>query len=264
MIAAPVLAVRLWVQDEPRRTPRHAHPEGQLLGASRGLITVETETARRVVPATHALWVPGHHAHGLQSHGPFHGWSVYVAESAAALLPRRVVSLRMSGLLREAAARAAHWRDENWTPARERLALVILDEIAAAPDDPIGLPTPADSRLLRIADALLRNPADARRLEQWAAWAGVSPRTLSRRFAAETGLAFADWRRRARLLRALELLAEGLSVTAVAFDVGYETVSAFIEAFRGAFGVTPSRYAERLVGPPEEFPFRRRRAPVLR
>jgi AraC-like DNA-binding protein len=215
------------------------------MGALTGLNTVETATVRRVAPATHALWVPPGHPHGLSSHGPFRGWSLYVAPIACVALPDRVVSLRLTGLLREAAARFAEDRDEAWMPRRERLALVILDQISAARDEPIGLSMPTDPRLLRIAEAMLKYPADDRKLEEWADWACVSPRTLSRRFVTETALTFSEWRRRARLSRALEMLADGRAVTTVAFDVGYDTVSAFIEAFRVVFGETPARYAER-------------------
>jgi AraC-like DNA-binding protein len=45
-----------------------------------------------------------------------------------------------------------------------------------------------------------------------------------------------------RLLKALEWLAAGRPVTAVALDSGYDNVSAFIAVFRQVFGVTPGRY----------------------
>lgn len=69
-------------------------------------------------------------------------------------------------------------------------------------------------------------------------WAGMSSRTLTRRFRAETGFSFNEWRQRIRLLRALELLAAGKPVTAIALDLGYDNVSAFIALFRRMFGTT--------------------------
>lgn len=120
----------------------------------------------------------------------------------------------------------------------KRLAGVILDEIGSLPRVNLGLPMPQDSRLLRIAQALSANPDDGRRLEEWAAWAGMSSRTLTRRFRAETGFSFNEWRQRIRLLRALELLAAGKPVTAIALDLGYDNVSAFIALFRRMFGTT--------------------------
>jgi AraC-like DNA-binding protein len=57
-------------------------------------------------------------------------------------------------------------------------------------------------------------------------------------------VSFGRWRQQLRLLAALELLGAGESVTRVAFEVGYEDVSSFISAFKGAMGETPARYFE--------------------
>lgn len=148
----------------------------------------------------------------------------------------------MTNLLREAITRAAAWQGVELTASQKRLAGVILDEIGSLPVVNLGLPMPQDSRLLRIAQALSANPDDGRRLEEWAAWAGMSSRTLTRRFRAETGFSFNEWRQRIRLLRALELLAAGKPVTAIALDLGYDNVSAFIALFRRMFGTTRGRY----------------------
>lgn len=225
-----------------RVTHRHRHARGQLLGAARGLLSVDAGGGRWVVPATHAVWIPPDVPHGLRSHGPFSGWSVYVAASACAELHRRPCVLAVSGLLREAVARAVSWTENDPDAPKARLAGVILDEIRSLPHAALGLSMPRDARLIRIARALSDRPDDGRRLREWAAWAGIAPRTLTRRFVAETGFTFTEWRQRVRLLKALEWLAGGRPVTAVALDSGYDNVSAFITVFRQVFGVTPGRY----------------------
>jgi AraC-like DNA-binding protein len=105
---------------------------------------------------------------------------------------------------------------------------------------------PRDPRLQRIARALIADPSDDRDLQRWAAWAAVSSRTLSRRFVTETGFNFTAWRQRARMMRSLEMLAAGMPVTAIAFDLGYSTPSAFIGLFRRTFGETPAAYRAHL------------------
>ncbi len=193
---------------------------------------------RQHMPSGYRQGVP----HGLRSHGPYSGWSVYVSAKACGELPDKPSVLSMTNLLREAITRAAAWQGVELTASQKRLAGVILDEIGSLPRVNLGLPMPQDSRLLRIAQALSANPDDGRRLEEWAAWAGMSSRTLTRRFRAETGFSFNEWRQRIRLLRALELLAAGKPVTAIALDLGYDNVSAFIALFRRMFGTTPGRY----------------------
>ena len=115
--------------------------------------------------------------------------------------------------------------------------------MVAPPVEELALAMSQDPRLLRIAEALVADVADDSGLPDWAAWAAVAPRTLSRRFVEETGFTFTAWRQRARLLRALELLAQGLSVTTVSLDLGYNNVGAFIALFRRTYGVTPRDYA---------------------
>lgn len=235
-----IVAVR--ESDVIRETPHHHHSCGQLLGSRHGLLTVDAGNCRWVVPATHAVWIPPDVPHGLRSHGPYSGWSVYVSAQACSGLPDKPCVLSITNLLREAITRAASWKDVNLNAPQKRLAGVILDEIGSLPEVNLGLSMPQDIRLLRIAQTLSDNPDDGRRLEEWAVWAGMSSRTLTRRFRAETGFSFNEWRQRIRLLRSLELLAAGKPVTAIALDLGYDNVSAFIALFRQIFGTTPGRF----------------------
>ncbi|VVO18815.1 AraC family transcriptional regulator [Pseudomonas fluorescens] len=240
--SGPLLFVAVQNAAIERVTAAHRHARGQLLGAQRGLLSVEVAHSHWVVPATHAVWIPAQCLHGVRSHGPFNGWSLYIEPQACAGLPDQPCIIGTSGLLREAVQRAATWGEGPLDTLQLRVAQVILDEIATLPIEPFGLPLPRDTRIRRVAQALVDDPADNRRLEQWAQWTGLSSRTLARRFVIETGFTFSQWRERARLLRALELLAAGKPVTGIALDVGYDNVSAFIAMFRRSFGVTPGRY----------------------
>ncbi|MGV1759880.1 MULTISPECIES: helix-turn-helix domain-containing protein [unclassified Rhizobium] len=168
-----------------------------------------------------------------------------MAEQACAALPDAPRVIRLSGLLNETVARAAAWQYGPLSEPQARIAGVMLDEIAALPEEALGLLMPTDPRLQKIARAIADDSSERRSMAERATWAGIAPRTLSRRFVLETGLTFSAWRQRALLLRSLEMLAAGNSVTTVAFDLGYETVSAFIELFRAHFGTTPARYFKR-------------------
>lgn len=243
-IAPSVLVVER-ADDAMRDTAAHSHASGQLIGSLRGLLSLTTEEGCWAVPATHGIWVPPHRQHGLRSHGPFAGWSVYVNEPLCKELPTTPRTLRISGLLREAIHRAASWAEAPRTDAQERLGGVILDEIATLPEEPLGLSMPSSPQVQRVAAAMLGDLSDSRGLDAWAKSVGMSTRTLSRHFIAETGFSFTAWRQRARLLRSLELLADGMAVTTISLELGYENVSAFIALFRRTFGCTPTHYATR-------------------
>ena len=55
-----------------------------------------------------------------------------------------------------------------------------------------------------------------------------------------------EWRQRLNLVIAITRLSEGESVQNIAFDLGYQTSSAFIAMFQRLMGVTPFAYAKSL------------------
>src|SRR5262249_56073930 len=92
------------------------------------------------------------------------------------------------------------------------------------------------------AGALGADPADSRTLAEWGREVGASARTLARAFMAGTGLPFGRWRGLLRLQAAISALAAGEPVGNVAHHVGYESISAFVAAFRRETGLTPAMY----------------------
>jgi AraC-like DNA-binding protein len=129
-----------------------------------------------------------------------------------------------------------------WTtdPVQSALVTLLVDQLAALPAAPLHLPLPTDPRARAFADLARADPAAD--LDELAAAVATGRRTLERLLPAETGLSLGAWRRRARILRAVELLAGGASVTQAAVRVGYTTPSAFVVAFRAELGETPGRY----------------------
>ncbi len=223
------------------RVQRHRHPVGQLIYAATGVMTVTTRDGAWVVPPQRAVWVPAYVTHAIRMTGDVAMRTVYVAPADG--LPAVCGVVQVSPLLRELVLRAVAFRQPyDVDGADARLAMVLLDEIRAAPVAPLHLPMPADERALRVVRALEADPGDARSLSKWGRTAGASSRTLARVFRAETGLGFRAWRQQLRLLRALERLANGDAVTTVAVELGYDSPSAFIAMFKKALGVPPSQY----------------------
>jgi AraC-like DNA-binding protein len=220
--------------------PRHAHARAQLLYATRGVMRIATDAAAFVVPPGHALWMPAGEPHRVTTEGGVAMRALFLRADAAAAGPGATAVLAVSPLLRELIL-AACAEPLEWDEAGRggHLAALILDEIARAPALPFRVPEPRDRRLQRLAAALRADPASPRRLEDWAALAGASPRTVERLFRAETGMGFARWRQTLRLAEAAARLARGEPPARAAAAVGYASASAFGAAFRAAFGVTP-------------------------
>jgi AraC-like DNA-binding protein len=230
----------------------HQHPFAQLLFASSGVMTVATEQGTWVVPPERAVWVPARVGHSIRMTGRVSMRTIYLDDALGPLAGQACCVVQVSALLREGILRAVGFAQPYRDGGPEaRLVSVIADEIRAAPTAPLHLPLPRDPRARRVADALRAAPGDPRTLADWARLAGASPRTLERLFKRETALAFAAWRQQARLVRGLEQLASGDSVTSVALDLGYETPSGFIAMFRRALGTSPGRYFRTPVRAPQ-------------
>lgn len=221
----------------------HSHLRGQIFCIESGLAQVRTERGAWLLPPHRAAWMPPGLPHQVSLSAASSGWSVLVAPAASTGLPEQPCVMGISEVMRALVRRAVQWAGQEALQAeQDRLLAVLLDEMRAAPHEPLHLPMPSDRRLLRIAKALLAQPQDDRGLEAWAAWAGLSARSLSRLFLAETALSFARWRQQARLCQALERLLQGEAVADVAEAMGYATPSNFIAMFRRSFGESPARY----------------------
>jgi AraC-like DNA-binding protein len=96
--------------------------------------------------------------------------------------------------------------------------------------------------LRAVADYVASTPATRAGHATLARRFGLSLRSLERGFAKETGLSLGRWSRQARFQFALRRVGSGAAVKAAAADAGYATPSAFVAAFRTAFGTTPGRY----------------------
>lgn len=98
--------------------------------------------------------------------------------------------------------------------------------------------SPEIRRALAATDATLDD--ESADFDGIAKAAQAAPRTLARRFQDELGMPWQLVRRRLRMIRASELLAEDvISITEIAHQVGYSSASAFNTAFRDFAGTTP-------------------------
>lgn len=122
------------------------------------------------------------------------------------------------------------------------LTSVLVAKLTDAPELALNLPLPVDPRARRVADRLRQDLEQSAALAVLAQDVGASPRTIERLFLLETGLSFGLWRQQARLQHAVCRLAEGVDVTSIAAECGYDSVSAFVAMFKQSLGTTPGQY----------------------
>jgi AraC-like DNA-binding protein len=226
----------------------HAHPdETQVLVPLSGIIRVETETALWIVPPGKAIVIPASIVHAVS------------APVAATLC-----TLRLDGTVWPVSGHGE--RTIAMTPLAlamveavtgmtapplpgtfgSRLAALLLEILRDAPPDGFHVRRPRDPRLRQIVEALMQDPSDPASLSDWGRRVGASDRTLSRLFETEIGMGFRDCRRSIQIHSAVARLGSGQALTEIAADLGYESLSAFIHAFRTVVGETPGQMARRL------------------
>ncbi|MFY2837790.1 AraC family transcriptional regulator [Achromobacter xylosoxidans] len=225
--------------------PLHAHRRGQFAYAARGAISVATPTGRWLVPPQRACWVPAGTDHQMTMRGAVTMLNTFLTERAAQALrlPAECRVHAVSPLLRHLLDEAIDLPALYDLDGRAgKLMALLAAEIAAMPALSLHAPLPADPRLARACRALWAAPAITADLDTMAATAGMSRRTFTRQFRAETGVSFGAWRQQACLLAAIERLSLGQPVTRVALDLGYASPSAFTSAFRRVLGQAPGAY----------------------
>lgn len=230
----------------------HRHPWGQLAYCATGIVQVmvvpEDEGLQAVtfiVPPSRAVWIPPNTRHAVTVREAAELRTLYIhlnAQPCAGLACRMI---RVSPLLRELVQAMDADTRRAAEPARDRLLTgLVLDEMAHADTQQLGVPLPHDKRLRALCEAVLRAPGERATLAQWAANAGASERTMARLFREELGTTYQEWRQQAVLAHALPLLARGASVSQVAAATGYASDSAFSAMFKAAVGHPPTRWSQ--------------------
>lgn len=223
----------------------HSHARPQLLYASEGALRLLAADRMVLLPPERAAWIGAGLLHRVEAPRPVRLRTVY-------LLPRHdptpgaLTVFQAPGLLREMAIQAGAWGPTppdlpEVSPFFEALAGLSLRWRAR----PLALELPAarSPELGRALDRLLGRLDRAPGLAEAARAGGMSVRTLQRRCHDELGMGLKAWVLRARLLRALELLADPrLAVGEVALACGYHSLAAFSRAFAAALGTPPSAW----------------------
>ena len=233
-----------------------------LLYASEGAIRLGAGAREWLLPPAFAAWIPAGTPIAFDLPHPVVTCSVLFAPGFCAAVrpapPDRPVVFAMSPLAREMVRHARRWgpdaRDGPDGPDGDdartffRALAGVAAELAATPAD-VWRPASEDPSLARALRYTEDHMGRAVTLGEVAAYAGLSERTLLRRYTRAFGLTWAQSLRRARMIAATERLATtGDPVTAIAFDVGYASLSAFNAAFRRFAGTTPGAVRRRGAG----------------
>ncbi|EKO3481074.1 helix-turn-helix domain-containing protein [Vibrio fluvialis] len=233
-----------------RKVTRHVHGEGQLAYVVKGTIWLRVESGWWLATPHCALWVAPGIEHEARYSEDSEVLTLYLKESAD--LIERDISLihctsLMSELIREYAQTNTQLKSMN-QPENDLIRALILrylNKDTIYKD--LHLPSGSDARLKAVTEKMQSAPGEDHTLKELASRAGLSERTLARLFEKETGMKFTRWKELLRINVAIEMLISGRSITAVAFDVGYQSTSSFTTAFTRIKGTSPKQYIKKLL-----------------
>ncbi|TCV96783.1 AraC family transcriptional regulator [Biostraticola tofi] len=240
----PVVALKVPSTENQEDVPFHVHRKGQLILTLQGGVTCLAPHAYWMVPANCAAWMPAGVPHSNRVTANAHVLFLYIEPDVPGL-PQECCTLNISVMLREM---IKHFADFPQDYAKKTyyadFAQIMLHELSLMPVERLSLPISDNSKIRTLADSLMENPGDRSSLDRWANRLAMSKRTFERFIKKETGMTFGRWRQQLHLLVAIRLLVTGSSVQTTAYELGYDSVTAFITMFKKALGKTPGRFLD--------------------
>jgi AraC-like DNA-binding protein len=241
--ASSALVLRRTTYPRGHHIKPHWHSRAQFLYAVEGTMRVRTPRRAWIVPPSRALWLPARTVHEIQADSVVEMHSLYASDAAGAGMPASCVVLTVTPLLRELVVRAVALPARYDEDGDDGLVMkLLMAEIRRLPHCALDLPLPESPDLTSLCERILTDLSTRQRCDFDAGRLNTSTRTLYRRFLRETGITFARWKQQARLLESIRRLAEGMPVTTVAMDLGYESPSAFSTMFRRSLGIAPRAF----------------------
>jgi len=232
----------------------HFHDVHEIEYACRGMVEVKTAAGHYLLPPHQAAWIPAGLCHQTTLSAGVRTLAVLVEPGLVPAAGDRVRILAVSALLREMMLYSARWpvsRAESGVEA-DAFFQALAYVVAEALDDewPLHLPV-SDDPVVTAATDYTRAHLGYVTLSEVTRAVGVSERTLRRIFSTHLGLSWRSYLLRARVLRAMALLAQpDRSVLEVSIAVGFDDAGAFARSFARHCGETPSAYKRRISGTP--------------
>jgi AraC-like DNA-binding protein len=238
---------------DPEPPTRYSFDRHYLLYALQGTMRLEADGRSWSLPPARAAWIRAGVEILFSIDRPIQCCSALFSTDHFAAPSRPLTVFEMTPLLHEVmkelrpfdATAATHLPEA--TPLFDLAAL--LAERQSLRPSRAWLPAPQSEAVRRALAKTEASLAEAPQLDDIAAAAGLTPRTLARRFADELGLTWRQAQMRLRMIRAIECLADpAVAVTEVAHGLGYSSSSAFNAAFRDFAGQTPTEFRRSLSG----------------
>ena len=224
----------------------HHHPPGQFVLVKRGVLHGHTPERHWLMTPGMAVWIPPGTLHWGEAYSRVDLTVLYIAPTLCDAFTPRLRLLDASFLISALCERLS----DHSAPLSERrrtdMLRMLFEEIEEQADSNLTLPLPQDTRLKKITDSLIAEPAQRLRLNEWGKRVGATERTLSRLFRKETGLRYTEWCNRLLLTVAWQGLADGASNDRLSLMLGFSSGDSFGHWFRRVANTCPGKARKQL------------------
>ena len=243
-----VLVIR---QQTEQRLPAHAHHKCQLLLVFGGIAYLQTREKDFYIPSNHYIWIPKHYSHNLM----FNSQDLYIVNIYFPSMNDNgfydeLGIYPVSKLLFEMLSFCEKWYGDFFTGSWEYVFLNTLKSLLPKENlrkFSIELPTTDDQRMNDITGDLRQRIDEPLLLEDIGKKFGISVRSLTRLFQNKLHISFLQYVKMVRIIHAMELLKDtDLTVTEIAYSVGYSNISAFSNTFFQLTNMRPTEFKSML------------------
>lgn len=219
--------------------PLHTHKKGQLSYVEGGLAYITVHYKTYVVPARHYFWIPKGMPHILRiGHSATVLRSLYFYSKDDNTNPffNKLGIYPASELLIQMINHTERWDGQHVDRDTDNFEFFIaLKKLLPELNNtalPIVLPITDDERMKEVIGYLQDNLGEPLTLKTLSKEFGMSERTLSRLFQATLHISFLQYLKTLRMIKAIEMILKtNRPISEIAFEVGYDTIGAFSNAF---------------------------------
>lgn len=232
-----------------RDIPVHQHKKGQLSYVEGGIAYVHIKDKIFVVPARHYFWIPCGVQHVLKvSHSATVLRSIffYAYDDGRDPFYSKVGIYPINDLLLQMIKYTDKWEGPIGPEDRRYQFLTTIKNILPEMSIrvlPTALPSTEDERMLPIMAYIDENIAEPHTIESIGDRFGLSRRSVSRLFQTTLGVSFLQYLKLLRMVKALEMILQTtMSVSEIAYAVGYQSLSSFSNTFYQITNQRPSAF----------------------
>ena len=229
--------------------PQHVHSQGHILVVLDGVATINVERSDYYIPNGYFVWIPSGVPHRIS----FEGKRVrflniyYPAGMKMAPFYQRVGVYPMTSILYHTIELVKEHTDEYDSDDWRFELMVTLNHILPHTIQnqkfQLRLPTTDHPMGMKIMESVHQNYQRQFTAEELAQEVGLSVRSLSRYVRNELDVSLVQYVRIYRVIMAIKQMVKGdESITNIAYNVGYESLTAFSNAFYKVTGCRPSQF----------------------